>query len=391
MSVEVTVFTPTYNRGYIIHNLYNSLRAQTNKNFEWIVIDDGSVDHTELLFKKWIAEENGFEIKYRKVENGGKHRAINKAVDMASAGAFFIVDSDDYLVGTAIDRIVEWFNTVKHDSTFAGISGLKGKTAEQPYGGWGNFDTYFVDATNLERKRYGLLKDKAEVYKTSILKKYHFPEFEGENFITEGVVWGAIARDGYKLRWYKEVIYICSYLEDGLTRSGYAKYIDNPDGTMAWINLQTEIHGEEYGIKKKFRFYFALRNRYDRDKAQKVMKIDWQLAEDLETRYMSFLKGLEEYFKACQIENIAIYGMGNVGNIFLEIAPKVPVKVKYGIDKNKREMDGLRIISPNEPFEEVEAVLITLIDYDLEVEKVLKEKGQKVVYWKDISNQYWYE
>lgn len=390
MSVKVTVFTPTYNRGYIIHNLYESLKRQTNKNFEWIVIDDGSLDNTETLFKEWLFENKGFEIKYYKVENGGKHRAINKAVDMASAESFFIVDSDDYLVDEAIEKVIEWFETIKDNNSFAGISGLRGITKKQPIGGWGNFESYYIDITNLERKKYGLLKDKAEVYKTSILKKYRFPEYHGENFISENVVWNSIARDGYRLRWYKKIIYICHYQEDGLTKKGYIKQIDNPVGTMACINLLEKIYGEEYGKKRKFRFYFALRNRYGKKKVQEIMTLNLLLTEEFETKYTLFLKELEEYFIIHNIKNVAIYGMGNVGNVFLEVAPKININIKYGIDQGKKS-ESLKVISPQDQFEEVDALIITLINHDMEVEKVLKDRMKTIVYWKDISHKYWYE
>ena len=89
----ITVFTPTYNRGYIISNLYDSLKRQTVKTFEWIVIDDGSTDHTEKLFQNFLKEKNDFSITYKKVPNGGKHRAINKGVSLAKGDLFFIVDS----------------------------------------------------------------------------------------------------------------------------------------------------------------------------------------------------------------------------------------------------------------------------------------------------------
>ena len=81
--MQVTVFTPAYNRGYIIKNLYISLCAQKNKNFEWLIVDDGSTDNTGELIKEWQAQNNGFDIIYIKTENGGKHRAINTGVRLA--------------------------------------------------------------------------------------------------------------------------------------------------------------------------------------------------------------------------------------------------------------------------------------------------------------------
>ena len=63
MKKLLTIFTPTYNRGYILHQLYNSLLLQTNINFQWLIVDDGSTDTTKELVEKWISE-NRISIKY---------------------------------------------------------------------------------------------------------------------------------------------------------------------------------------------------------------------------------------------------------------------------------------------------------------------------------------
>ena len=76
--IIITVFTPTYNRAYMIDKLYDSLCLQTCKDFEWIVVDDGSVDNTEELIQNFI-QENKIHIVYYKQKNQGKHIAINKS------------------------------------------------------------------------------------------------------------------------------------------------------------------------------------------------------------------------------------------------------------------------------------------------------------------------
>ena len=81
--MKITVFTPTYNREHIILNLYHSLQQQTFHDFEWLVIDDGSLDGTEHLFTELIKEENPFPIRYYKFQNCGKQKEINRALDLA--------------------------------------------------------------------------------------------------------------------------------------------------------------------------------------------------------------------------------------------------------------------------------------------------------------------
>lgn len=241
----ISIITASYNRGYIISKLYESLEKQSIKNFEWIIIDDGSSDNTQELATKWGLQTESFVISYCYQENGGKHRAVNRGVSMAQYDYCFLVDSDDFLIDKAVEYIHEWIGSIDNNHTFAGVAGLKGYINGGQVGGYprNKYFEKYIDATNLERRKFNLGGDKAEVYRTEILKKYPFPEFEGENFLTEEVVWDAIARDGYKLRWFNENIYLCEYIEDGLTQMGEKKSIDNFNGYTYTIRQRMELHG----------------------------------------------------------------------------------------------------------------------------------------------------
>ena len=258
---KITVFTPTFNRGYIIENLYKSLQRQSYKNFQWIVIDDGSEDDTEKLFEKWMSENNVFDITYKKVKNGGKHRAINIATEIAEGELFFIVDSDDYLTDYALEKVIKWEATIKNKNEFAGVAGVRGYSINSRIGN--TFKGEYIDATSLERNKNNITGDKAEVFYLDILKKYKFPEFEGEKFVTEKVVWNQIAYDGYKIRWFNEIIYICDYLEDGLTKSMSRIELENPKSLALSMKLDS-IHYNMSNKKKIqlwFDYYILMRNK----------------------------------------------------------------------------------------------------------------------------------
>lgn len=247
--MKITVFTPTYNRGYIIDNLFQSLKRQSYRDFEWIVIDDGSDDNTEDMFQKYQCMDNGFPIIYKKVTNGGKHRAINKGVNLAQGELFFIVDSDDYLTDTALEQIinVEKSIPIEQKNEFAGVCGSKGCSEN----GFSNtfIEEKYLDITNLERSKYNIYGEKAEVFYTDILKKYPFPEIENENFITECVVWDKIAFDGYKLRFFNDIIYIFDYLPDGLTKQRTSIFDKNPKGYGLYL-YQSSVYGTISGLNK---------------------------------------------------------------------------------------------------------------------------------------------
>lgn len=240
---KITVFTATYNRGYIIQNLYDSLKAQTDKDFEWLVIDDSSQDNTKALFQIWCNEDSGFPIRYIKLEkNGGKQRAINQAVRLAKGEFFFIVDSDDKLLSDAIYYIKKWIKDIVENQYIAGVSGVKATFHQEYINGIPFIEPDgYIDITNIERRKYNLTADMAEVYKTAVLKKYSFPVWEDETFTPECVVWDAIALDGYKLRFFNRIIYLCEYLDDGLTKGGYRLYMNNLMGCAMANNIKLKV------------------------------------------------------------------------------------------------------------------------------------------------------
>lgn len=259
--MRITVFTPTYNRKYIIETLYHSLQRQSFRDFEWIVIDDGSTDETKELFHSIMQEDNFFPIRYEKTKNGGKHRAINRGVAMAQGELFFIVDSDDYLTDDALQLIDAMEKSIPagEEYRFGGVAGQKGYDSETPIGT--SFTGDMIDITSLERNQYNVTGDKSEVFYTEVLRKYPFPEIDGENFVTECVVWDKIAYDGYKLRFFNKIVMICNYLPDGLSSQGNGLFVRNPRGWGIYLH-QSAKFGKLTGIDKWnafLRYYYALR------------------------------------------------------------------------------------------------------------------------------------
>ena len=119
----ITIFTPTYNRAALLPRLYNSLLAQNHKDFEWIVVDDGSSDGTKKLIQTYINDAQ-LSIQYHKQENAGKHVAINTGVKLATRPYFFIVDSDDFLPASSIKDVTALINTAREFPDCGGVSGL---------------------------------------------------------------------------------------------------------------------------------------------------------------------------------------------------------------------------------------------------------------------------
>ncbi len=237
-SYPVTVFTPTYNRAYILGDLYHSLQRQTCMDFEWLIVDDGSADDTKALVASWQGEENPFPIRYIYQENGGKCRAINRGLKEADGRLFFTVDSDDYLTDDAIEKVIRWEGELPKDGHFCGYVGNRGITPTQTPNRL--FPGGYLDGTALDR--YDQVDgERAFVFYTEIHRKYLYPEFPGEKFLTEAVTWDLMAHDGYKMRFYNDIIWIWEYKDDGLTRAGYRVFLENPQGTGLFFRQKAEF------------------------------------------------------------------------------------------------------------------------------------------------------
>lgn len=255
---EFTVFTPTYNRAYIIEKLYESLKRQTFRDFEWLVVDDGSSDNTQALFDR-IRQEAPFPVQYIRVENGGKHRAINVGVNHAQGRLFFIVDSDDYLVDDALERIITAERSIPRNTgvKYSGIRALRcypdGNIIGTKFSGGD-----FADLTQLEEAKLVVAGDKCEAFYTEVMKLFPFPEFEGEKFLGESVVWDKIAAHGYKNRCINEAVYVCEYLGDGLTAGSKTHHKKNPKGMGLYI-YQSIQYKKLIGWDKRY----TVRNYYD--------------------------------------------------------------------------------------------------------------------------------
>ena len=237
-SYPVTVFTPTYNRAYILGDLYHSLQRQTCMDFEWLIVDDGSADDTKTLVASWQGEENSFPIRYVCQENGGKCRAINRGLKEANGRLFFTVDSDDYLTDDAIEKVIRWDGELPADGHFCGYAGNMGTalgvTTNRLFPG------DYLDGTALDR--YDRVDgERAFVFYTEIHRKYLYPEFPGEKFLTEAVTWDLMAHDGYKMRFYNDIIRIWEYKDDGLTQAGYRVFLENPQGTGLFFRQKAEF------------------------------------------------------------------------------------------------------------------------------------------------------
>ncbi|WP_408071429.1 glycosyltransferase family 2 protein [Butyrivibrio sp. JL13D10] len=227
--MNLTILTPTFNRGYILSRLYKSLVNQSNINFEWLIVDDGSTDNTNEIVDGFIYE-NKISIRYFKTQNGGKHRALNYGIGKIESPLTFIVDSDDYLKENAVDVILHYYSEYMHDSSICGFSFLRCFPNGDINGKMYESSPYISDYISC-RLNENICGDKAEVYLTKCLKEFPFLEVEGEKFLFEDYVWIQLA-EKYKTVHLNIAIYVGDYLIDGLTNKIDKLKVNNPIGMM---------------------------------------------------------------------------------------------------------------------------------------------------------------
>lgn len=212
----LTIFTPTYNRAHLLQRVYDSLLVQTNQNFEWVIVDDGSADNTPELVQQF-ADERKIKIVFDKQANSGKHIAINRGLQLASGELFLILDSDDELTKDAVEKVITQWNKLLKEPDFEMFGGLvanKSYTNGKGIGNELNYET--LDTTIIDyRFHRKITGDKLEIFKTLLIKQYPFPA-NGEKFCPEALIWNRIGSK-YKFRFFNDSIYLAEYLPDGLT------------------------------------------------------------------------------------------------------------------------------------------------------------------------------
>lgn len=275
---KITICTPTYNRDKVLPRLYNSLKKQTNQQFVWLIIDDGSVDKTETLVQRWI-KDGGIDIQYIKQENAGKSMAHNRGVQMTTTELFCCLDSNDCIAANAIEMILQLWKKVKQDEKVIGIMSpkkaqfkdvsnqlnlkllpkyLKIKRDKKPlkkaFG-----DSYYIEEEKIRGghikttlkdayRKYGLKGEAMLVFRTDIISKFRFPYIEGEKFVPEAYLYDRVDQEG-KLIVLNKTLCVHRYQADGYTFNMAKLIKDNPKGYLTYIKQRIY---QDTGRKPRF-------------------------------------------------------------------------------------------------------------------------------------------
>lgn len=250
----ITVFTPTYNRAHTLSRTFESLMAQSYRDFEWLIVDDGSTDNTEEVVKKFCIKSE-FAIRYIKKSNGGKHTAYNVALEEARGDLFFVVDSDDWLCINSLTEISSIAVQIDDYDSIAGIIALKstpdGTIISRP------FTKECYTATFRELELSGQGGERSIIFKTNIAKLYPFPIIEGERFMPEGVVYDKFNQD-YKFVIRNNSLTICEYQMNGLSSAPRSLMFKNPGGYTLYYRNRIDMAAslsERFGYMIRYNLF----------------------------------------------------------------------------------------------------------------------------------------
>lgn len=300
----LTIFTPTYNRATLLFKLYQSLREQHLYNFEWLIVDDGSTDHTSLVIEE-IRRENKdrFPIRYYQKGNGGKHTAINVGAREAKGDLFFIVDSDDLLTPDAVSTITsDWQE--HHSSHICGLSYLKGyihnpqASLGHSYSEATSFIGNYIDV----RYNRGVSgEDHAEIFRTELLRDFPFTEYPNERFMSEAIVWIRLGKR-WKMLFVNKIIYLAEYVDGGLTLQGKRLRFQCPLGGIEG-SLETMSHEFHLRTRIKQALLYIVYSRF----AQRSLSEIYFPTSEINQRQIQSIPHFQALLSISLLPGLALY------------------------------------------------------------------------------------
>lgn len=210
-----TVFTASYNRADLLPRVYECLEKQTFRDFEWLVVDDGSTDSTRDVVSGF-RNKAAFPVRYVVKPNGGKPTAVNRGAKEADGHLFAILDSDDWYVPESLERFWHHWQSISANirDGFVGVTGLCSYPSGQLIGSRFPDDIFDSDVIDL-RYKYRVGGEKSGILRTDVMRQFPYPENLGK-YVSESLVWNRMAKS-YRTRFVNEVLTIKDYQPGGIT------------------------------------------------------------------------------------------------------------------------------------------------------------------------------
>lgn len=251
----LTIFTPTYNRAYCLPKAYEALKRQTSKDFEWMIIDDGSTDDTYDVVSGWLDKENGFPIRYVYKENGGLYTGYNTAIELSQTELTVCVDSDDYLTDDAVEKVLAFWQ-LHRDEGYAGVVGLdclpSGETLGDPLP-----NQKAINLIDLAIGKYAIDNRDRKIFVRTELYKAVAPMevFPGEKDFNPHLLHLQISQT-HDFLVLNENLCVVEYQPDGMTNTVWKQYLRSPRSFRATRLFDMSLRQAplKYTVKKTIHY-----------------------------------------------------------------------------------------------------------------------------------------
>lgn len=232
---QISIITPVFNRFRELTRLYKSLCKQTNNNFIWIIVDDGSEAKIDRIVNNW-KKRSKFKIDLIVQSNQGKMHAYKNAMKYLRTPWSLVVDSDDTVSKEMIDILYQTIFSISDDDCGVVFPRKLGANSNEM-----SLWKQLPNKVNIIDLRYQYdIPESAIFIKTNKLKKvFKLLQLPDEKFISEEILYNRLIEEG-KFVVRDELFYFGDYQEDGLTNHLFELWLKNPESTI--MLLKSRYH-----------------------------------------------------------------------------------------------------------------------------------------------------
>ena len=257
-SIILTIYTPTYNRAKLLPRVFESLLAQTCKDFIWMVVDDGSTDNTFQLVDEW-RKTAPFEIRYYYKKNEGVHTARDLAYRKVTTELISNVDSDDFLLDNYVETVIGLWKEKGNKETAGIVMPMRFPNGERIGNDFPNLDRVLHSDLLYKYKIHG---DFSEVFRSDLMKEIpKAPIFQNEKLVGES--WKIVQLPQLYFLLIDEPLVCVDYRDDGYSKNIREIWFKNVNGFREEYRQNIESLREEYLIPRlKYNIKYIISSIY---------------------------------------------------------------------------------------------------------------------------------
>lgn len=406
----ISIIMPTYNRAYIIERAIKSVLDQTYNNWELIIVDDASEDNTTQIIQKYLCSQIRYHLN---VENIGANESRNIGAKIAKGDFLTFLDSDNYWPQNRLELQIKKMKVCTLDKAF-----LYGKTKI--------IDRNVIKIVPEEKLTTNELR-KTELYtnvidtNTIMIQRDLFWKIGGfEKNLPRLQDWEFVLRMLFDFQLEgigsEECLSFNEIQDNSIGRNHSAlieaacflykkymyRYLDSQTVIQQLLGfLYEKCEREEVAentiveiCTKNLEYFFVLLRCLKKERYQYKISYDMEnLLYEWHIKNLNSQEGtlFSKYFnERSEIKTIAIYGLGKLGTLFYNEIKELPVKIKYGIDVKKQEFETLLVKHPDDSFENVDWIVVTVMKDATKIKENLGKKydGKIVILEELIYDSY---